>query len=344
MVLQEFWKVNKIIFGDQFGMKEGDTMLIITAPITLDVAEATQEHAMSMGVKAPIITPPPQLLYGLGEYCKAVQAVLPEINFIYSIAGNRGGWWLLAKEALAHGVKVLGVGSGLGIDDSLVRTMVRVDAYKLKEEASRIGEAFTEADTLRITSREGTDYTEDISGKVGTPGFVWADDPKGQPYEFLPLATPGIDRQPPIGTGNGTIVFDAFIDMFGILREPVKLTVVNDEIKKIEGGLEADRFRAYLSKFPEKYLAEIQIGINPNATLMDSVRGGREQYERVRGALHIGMGDLMPYPVYDGEKLINPDWKPAIHHCDGLMLKPTVYLDDKIVVKDGVIQKPYAIL
>ena len=45
--------------------------------------------------------------------------------------------------------------------------MLAADIYKLLREAIAIAKVFTESDTLRLTSEEGTDFEMDISDLQG---------------------------------------------------------------------------------------------------------------------------------------------------------------------------------
>jgi hypothetical protein len=65
------------------------------------------------------------------------------------------------------------------------------------------------------------------------------------------------------------------------------------------------------------------------------------EWERVRGLIHFHFGDSQPYPVMHKGKLTNPEWKPAKFHSGPNIWYPTIYFDDKIIVKDGIIQEAY---
>ena len=327
LVLAEMEKANKILIETQLGMKKGDEMLIPTTEEFLGVAKSAQAYADGIGVRAYVVLVPP---IERGTYPKALQSMANEVDGIYSL-----GMGFSTKEALDHGTRLLGV---ILDDETLVRTLVRVNLPKLKEEAWKIRDAISDCETLRITSHNGTDFTEDRHGKIGSPGGMWAGDPWEELYEFSPLGYPGYARYPPLGTCNGKLVYDLYLTPFGLIREPVVCTIVKDEIVKVEGGWEAKRFWNNIKDWPEKFLAEMQIGINPNARMP----GKGPEWERYRGGVHFGMGSIMPYPAFgENGKLLNPDWKPAKFHCDGMMAAPTVYADDKLIVKDGILQHPY---
>jgi len=339
LVLPRFVLANKILIKDMLGLEKGDTMLITAGPETpYDIVGSVLSYATSIGVKSQILI---QDRARREPPTKAVTNFAKEFTGIYCM----GGWPFDPKEVTEAGGRFLLVGAGPGIDESLIRTITDVDVFKLKDEAWKITEAFDEGNTLKITSKQGSNFTLDISDALGYPTHGFATDPEGVPYDFEPPATPGIDAQPALkDKADGKIVFDAYVSPVGVLREPVTVTFENGQIVQADGGIQAAQFWESIKDWPEKYHAEIEIGTNPNARLIAPNGRVLQEWERVRGAVHIGIGDWMPYAVYRNGKLINPGWKAARYHCDGMMWAPTVTIDDKIIVKDGFIQKPYALL
>lgn len=336
MVLPEFVRVNKLLIEEMLGLAKGDKMLIVTTPeVPADVAESAQTYAETVGIESYLLTvhghrgSPPS---------KIVTSVAKEVNGIYLLSG----WGSLDfKQVVEHKIPLIYVAGAPGIDESLIRTMLNVDNHKLKEEAWKIADAFTEAKTVRVTSKQGTDYSEDISDLYGEALCGFACDPMGTPWEYVPAACPGIVESRSV-TSNGKVVFDAYISGIGVLREPVTVYVEKGKIVKFEGGRQADQFKQQLEGFDQtnfNFPVEWGIGTNPKAELVSPSGRILIEWERVRGTVHMGMGDPLPYPVHYRGKLVNPEWKPALHHCDGMMWSPTVYLDDKLIVKDGFIQK-----
>ena len=96
---------------------------------------------------------------------------------------------------------------------------------------------------------------------------------------------------PEFGTVNGTIVFDGSITPpFGRkLTEPVKLTVQNSRIVKVEGGSDATVFEKWLKDFDDEgmlRMAHMAYGFNPGAQLTGNV----VEDERIWGCTEWGIG------------------------------------------------------
>ena len=131
-------------------------------------------------------------------------------------------------------------------------------------------------------------------------------------------------------TINGTLVFDAAIfpptDM-GILSEPVKLTLENGRVTKVEGGKEAERFDAWLHSFndPNMFrLAHYSLGFNPGVS---KATGRIVEDERIFGCMEFGIGSQ--------GKMIRGSYWTAASHTDGVVSKPSIILDGKTIEEKG---------
>jgi len=335
-------KANRIMIEDMLGIKKGDRLLITTSPsVPWELADSVREYAEGIGVKTRILSV--GRMYGEPP-SEAITSLARESDGIYNLGG--GGWD--QKKIVEAKVPQILVGGAPGIDESLVRTVVNVDPEEMRREGWKIADAFTEANHVRITSRLGTDYTEDISGIVGEALSGYASDPRGTPWEYVPGSCPGIVELRDKYAANGRLVFDGQLGDRGTTNpEPITVIVRNSKILDIQGGPEAEKLKQRIHDYLEKaenkddfyFPVEWGIGTNPNATVV--APNGRRylEWERLRGGIHMGFGSIQPYPVFHEGKLINPEWEPAKFHSDLLMLYPTVHLDDKLIVKDGIIQK-----
>lgn len=185
--------------------------------------------------------------------------------------------------------------------------------------------------TIRVTSPGGTDisarinpshgmgFSRDIDGIPGPMG-------KGDgTFCMFPLGVYGLHPQPP---AEGIIVYDSLLGFKGVLKEPVKLTIENQWVSKIEGGEEAVWLQKLIDKKKREgvvdadYFAEIMWGVNPKASLQDGlqdidVREG--QLTRRAGTLHFGLGK-------GGRGF----------HWDGVLVKPfSVFIDGEPMIDQG---------
>lgn len=335
MVLPEYVKVNKLMIEEMLGLKKGDRMLIpVTAgiPEAYDIALSALEYAEGIGVEAQIMAISPMKRGGPPN--KALTAAAKEADGLYQMAPFHALDLKVTFDKLK--IPMAYIGETPGTDESLIRTMVRVDPYKMREEGWKIADAFTEANTVRITSHTGTDYTEDITGVTGEALSGFAADPNGTPWEYVPGACPGIVELK-WGTANGKVVYED-----GPYKGAV-IVIEGSRIAGFEGGIAGERLKDWLGdRIDDKDFmcpCEWGIGTNPNAVMV--APNGRQllEWERVRGLIHFHFGDSQPYPVMHKGRLVNPEWKPAKFHSGPNIYYPNVYFDDRLIVRNGIIQK-----
>jgi leucyl aminopeptidase (aminopeptidase T) len=197
---------------------------------------------------------------------------------------------------------------------------ITADYSKVSSLCEKMGALMDKASEARVTSGAGTDITMSIMGrlkgrdtgllrKLGDFGNL----PAGEVY-VAPLE----------GTAGGTLVFDGTIASVGVLKKPVVVTVKEGFATNITGGPEAKKFNTLLSSVQKKEaynVAELGVGCNPKARLI----GNPLEDEKVLGTVHVALGDNSTF----GGNV------QAGIHLDGIMRKPTMFLDDKIVIKDG---------
>lgn len=337
MVLPEYMKVNKLLIQDLLGLKKGDTMLIPVSagmPEALDIALSAQAYAETIGVKADIFALAP---FKTGDPPnRELTNAAKEVNGLYQMAPFHALDLKITFDKLK--IPMIYVGETPGTDESLVRTMLRVDPFKMREEGRKIADAFTEADTVRVTTRTGTDYTEDVKGIPGEALSGFAADPEGTPWEYVPGSCPGIVERK-WGPANGRVLYDD-----GPYHGAV-LVIKDNRIAEIEGGFVGERLKHWLGNriYDKDFMCPCEwgFGTNPNAVMVASNGRRLLEWERVRGLIHFHFGDSQPYPVMHEGKLTNPEWKPAKFHSGPNLWYPTVYFDEKLIVKDGIIQEPY---
>jgi hypothetical protein len=337
LVLSEFQKVNKLLIGDCLGLKEGDSMLIPVSagvPEAYDIALSAQRYAEGIGVKADVFVISP---FKRGDPPnERLTAAAREVDGLYQMAPFHALDLKVTFDKLK--IPMIYVGETPGTDESLIRTMVRVDPHWQRKVGRRIADEFTDADTATITTRTGTDYTEDITGIPGEALSGFAADPEGTPWEYVPGSCPGIVERE-WGPANGKVVYDD-----GPFEGAV-IVIEENRIVGFEGGFEGERLKRSLEEKieDEDFMCPCEwgIGTNPNARMV--APNGRRllEWERVMGLIHFHFGDSQPYPVMKDGELVNPEWKPAKYHAGPNIWYPTVYLDDKLIVKDGVIQETY---
>jgi len=334
------------IYREMANLQPNTEVLIIADSRTpKSVTEAFFGEALAMGATAQVLLvptpPPPSLQTGL-KWSKTVHAATSTPDLIIDLAI---GYADFIVDAVKRGARVISPGDGTGhqhLEETLIRTIGAADIHSIRKESDVIADLFTKGSTVRITSDEGTDFTIDIRGLEGSPsdGFLWDSDKKEwrkERWVLLPPSQPGVIL--PTGVSNGTIAADGFILYEPAYNHetpkmPLKIQVKDSWIQGITGDpLTSTRLKNWLASFaPDKspYHGPVHcnIGTNPRAMLTQ-----HQEFERLRGTITFGWGDNSMLGALDGAtfKLVQ---SPV--HWDCMILRPTLYIDDRKIIDHGV--------
>jgi leucyl aminopeptidase (aminopeptidase T) len=205
--------------------------------------------------------------------------------------------------------------------DTMERTL-NADYNKIAKLSHKIAKIVSKGNKAQVTTPAGTNIVMSIKGRTchADTGLVHK---KGD-FSNLPAGEAYI--APIEGTANGVIMVDGAMADSGVVKKPIKLLVREGYVTKIEGGKKADELKKMVKPFGKlaKSIAELGIGTNYKAKIVGSVL----EDEKVMGTVHIAIGDNKSM----GGKVSVPS------HLDGILLKPTLKIDNKIVMKDGVLK------
>jgi leucyl aminopeptidase (aminopeptidase T) len=183
---------------------------------------------------------------------------------------------------------------------------------------TRLYEVLAPARELRFWSPSGTDFTCSVADRLPNLSIGRADEP-GRigtfPFGEVPQA-------PIEGSMNGTVVYDGPVHTIGHLGAPIRLEVREGRVVSIEGGIEAARLRALLEGVENAdVVAEVSVGTNPKANLAGNIQEAKKRW----GTAHVGLGNSTGLRGRTFSRL----------HIDGLILRPTVWADGRLIVEGG---------
>lgn len=194
-----------------------------------------------------------------------------------------------------------------------------VDYKDLVKLCKKIKKEFKKAHNARITTKKGTDIAlwftrrriEMDDGILDKPGSL----------HNLPAGETGI--APIENSVDGKIVVN--ICMVGVekVKNPITIHVKKGKITKISGKREAKKLRKIFRKADKnsRTIAEFAIGTNKKAKLIGKVLNDEKAY----GTCHFAFGDNLSI---GGKNRSNV-------HLDGVVNKPTIYFDGKMIMKNG---------
>ena len=216
----------------------------------------------------------------------------------------------------------------LAEEDTLAKLVPTKGLVRRAEEAARL---FENADEVRIVSDGGTEIKADCHGRPG-----WGQDGVvRKPGDWDSAATAIYAVAPLEEAMSGTMVLEPQDFIWTspepmILHQPIRLTVQNGRLVKVEGGDEALRLERWLNSFddPNSYvIAHTGFGGDPRASIDRT-----QEVESIEGGINIAFGGNL-FRGLGGKTR-------AKSHVDIVVMQQSMYLDDELVVKNGKIVHP----
>lgn len=302
---------------DVIGVKRSDKVLVVTDAAKFNVGRAFASVCRSLGSETVVALMPMTGEHG-NEPPVTIAAAMKAADVVFAPTTHAITHTQSRLDAAAAGTRVVIL---RGVDeDMMIRGAMTCDFREVQAITAKVAQALSGADTIRVTSAEGTDVTFKISGRkvFRLDGYFQKD------MGFAALPGGEAPTAPVEGTTNGTIVFDCSMDSIGLLSRPLRLEVKGGRVVSVAGGREEVHI---LEKHFERdenarNIAEFAIGTNPNARLI----GNLAEDKKLQGTVHFAIGD---------NKSLGGGVE-SIVHLDGLMVKPTVVADDRrVIVQEG---------
>jgi leucyl aminopeptidase (aminopeptidase T) len=214
----------------------------------------------------------------------------------------------------------------------IIERLVPVDYGAMRIIAAKLKQVMDRGKEIRVTSPAGTDVTFSIRGRnalvddgnLTTPGKL-ANLPCGETF-----------ISPAIASTEGVVVFDGSItleDRSVIPETPVSVTFRDGYVAGVTGGSVAKELMKVIRKGERvaksrglqveatnaRHIGEFGIGLNPAARVCDNLMEAEKAWKTVHFALGAN---------FDNDA-------PALIHQDCLVLSPSVWVDDRQIMKDG---------
>jgi leucyl aminopeptidase (aminopeptidase T) len=201
----------------------------------------------------------------------------------------------------------------------MIRGM-NADYNAISKRSIKLKKILEKGKQIKVTAPAGTDITFDIAGRtaIASKGLFHKKGESGN------LPTGETFLAPVEGTANGVFVADGSFAGLGLMKNTkIKVEVKNGFATKITGGKPAQKLNAMLDEVGKRArnIAEFGIGTNDSAKLS----GVLLEDEKVMGTVHIALGNNVT---------MGGTFNVPIH-VDGVIKKPTVWMDGKLLMKDG---------
>ena len=190
------------------------------------------------------------------------------------------------------------------------------DYSKVEELTAVVTKMLSKASVARI-EKDGHVLTINIRGRDGVP-------------------SPGVYREPgkcgnlpsgeayiaPLEDGSeGEMIVDGSMVGIGKLDSPLHMVISGGKLRSVTGE-KSENLDVLLKNETNGTLCELGIGTNEAAVLNGIIL----EDEKVYGTVHIAFGTNTSFGGVN----------KAECHMDGIILRPTLYLDDVKVIEDGV--------
>lgn len=302
------------VYMECFGLKRGEAVLIVTdankyageAAVFFEGAKGyTKNFALWLvaGMQTTGEEPPETLVEAMKRADVAIFVTT------YSLSHTKA-----RIAACQNGTRIASL-PGITLD--MMKRTLDIDYSVLSSLSSHLANILTKGKNIRVTSRVGTDVTFSINKRKGIADT--GDLTQAGSFGNLPAGEAFIAPQE--GTAEGTIVIDgAFANID--LDEPIKVRLKKGKIVTIDGRNAGWKLKSKLAVLPPQasWVCEFGIGTNPKAQLSPLIL----EAEKVFGTCHIAFGRNI---TFDGTIDVP-------YHGDGLIWKPTITVDNRIILKD----------
>lgn len=306
-------EIAKRILVINLGVIPGEEVLVIADDASLTIGQALYQAAQELHCEAMLILMKARELNGQ-EPPRTVAEAMKAANVVIAPTAKSLTHTLARIEAAKEGTRVATMP---GITESMFGTGAMTANYEeVVKLTDTVTEMLTKAKTARI-EKDDCVLSLDISGRKGVPSSgvyrlvgQCGNLPSGEAY-IAPMEK----------GSNGEMIIDGSMGGVGKLNSPLHMVIRDGKLRQVTGD-KSEKLEILLKNEKNATLCELGIGTNEKAILNGIIL----EDEKVYGTVHIAFGTNTSFGGVN----------KAECHLDGIILKPTLYLDEKLVIKDGV--------
>lgn len=317
-ISSELHSAATIAIRDCMGLKKNERVLVVTDEHLRSLGEACRIAARDLGNEVLLVEMLPAKSNG-EEPPPEVAALMKVFDVVLCPTSKSLTHTDARRSASEMGMRVATLP---GVTEEIMVRCMNADYHKIAERTHRLCAILEKTKVIRVTAPAGTDITMPIGGRTAhaSSGLFrqagqWGNLPTGEAY-LAPLE----------GVSNGVVVVDGSMAGVGLVKDPIRIQVKHGFATEITGGEEAKKLIALLEPHGKdaRTVAEFGIGTNDKAILTGKII----EDEKVMGTIHIAFGD---------NKSMGGSVRVA-SHLDGLIKQPTVWFDDRLIMKNGEFQ------
>lgn len=300
------------VLKDCLGLHSGELLAVVADDDKRELAESVYEAGKRLGAESMLLVMQPRSKSG-EEPPAPVAEAMAKADVAVCITTHSMTHTAARKQAAAAGTRVATM-PGM-TDDMFSHGAITADYAQVKELTEQVAALLSAGQQVRI-EKDGLSLSFSIGGRDGVlstglylnPGES-GNLPSGEAY-IAPLE----------GTAAGQIVVDGSIAGIGALNSPLVLTVEQGRLTAADGA-GGDKLLEMLGAGDGRLLGEFGIGTNNKARITGVVL----EDEKVYGTIHVAFGSNNTF----GGTVA------AGVHIDAVVMKPDVYIDDKLIMRAG---------
>lgn len=301
---------------DCMGAKKKESILVISDELKREIGLSLFENAKNLGHKSLYVEMKSGKVNG-EEPPEAIADLMKQFDIVFCPTAKSLTHTDARRAASKKGVRVA---TFPGITKEIMIRGMNADYKKIAALSIKLKGILEKGKSVRVTTPIGTDISFSIKGRksIASKGLFHKKGESGN------LPTGETFLAPVEGTSNGVFVVDGSMAGLGLVKNvKIKIEVKDGYATKITGGVMAKKLVKMLDAVGKdaRSIAEFGIGTNDSAKLS----GILLEDEKVMGTVHIALGNNISM----GGSVNVPI------HLDGVMKKPTVYLDGRLLMKDG---------
>ncbi len=311
--MNQLVKTAEGVLSSCLAVKKGEEVLIVTDNTRKEIGEALYEAAGNLGCERLLTVMNERELSGQ-EPPKAVAAAMKSADVVIAPTAQSLTHTNARIEAAKAGTRVATMP---GITEEMFsQGAMTADYSKVEKLTAVVTEMLSKASVAKI-EKDGHVLTININGRDGVP-------------------SPGVYREPgkcgnlpsgeayiaPLEDGSeGEMIVDGSMVGIGKLDSPLHMVISGGKLRSVTGE-KSENLDVLLKNETNGTLCELGIGTNEAAVLNGIIL----EDEKVYGTVHIAFGTNTSFGGVN----------KAECHMDGIILRPTLYLDDVKVIEDGV--------
>ena len=313
--MQDFVKIAEQVLVSCLGVKKDESVLVITDDTRKEIGEALYQAACDLGCEGLLLVMKEREVSGQ-EPPKAVAEAMKAADVVIAPTAKSLTHTAARIQAAAAGTRVATMP---GITREMFgKGAMTADYQEVEKLTARITDMLTQADKARI-EKDGKVLEISLKGRDGVP-------------------SPGVYKEPgkcgnlpsgeayiaPLEDGSeGEMIIDGSMVGIGKLESPLHMKISGGKLREVTGD-KSENLGILLKNETNGTLCELGIGTNEAAILNGIIL----EDEKVYGTVHIAFGTNASFGGVN----------KAECHMDGIILRPTLYLDDTLVIKEGVFQ------